>query len=437
MTPFLQSYNNLNPEQRLAVDNIDGPVIVIAGPGTGKTQLLSTRVANILDKTDTDPSGILCLTYTDSASFNMRQRLFSMIGKEAYKVNIFTFHSLGTEIINQNPEYFFYGFGYQPIDEIGQISLIQEIITNLPLDNPLNSYHPDHGFTYTTDIISRIKDLKNEGLTPGDFQTILEQSKPLIESINPRFSQVFDLPRITNLTTENFSIFYDFVKSLQPIESHEFEQFKFFPKFLEDLKELNKHLDQKSFTKMAGKFRDNWGKKDTHNKYQLKNNLNFKKHLALVEAYKFYQEKLHQNKFYDFEDMLLEVIQAFKKHPDLKYEYQEKFLYLLVDEFQDTNGVQMELIKCLTNTEINSGKPNIMVVGDDDQSIFKFQKASIENILNFENSFVEAKIIYLTKNYRSSQDILDFAGTIIENADIRLSKIQNIPKSLTAEPHGD
>lgn len=432
MTPFLQSYNNLNPEQKLAVDTIDGPVVVIAGPGTGKTQLLSTRVANILDKTDTDPSGILCLTYTDSASFNMRQRLFSIIGKDAYKVNIFTFHALGTEIINQNPEYFFYGFGYRPIDEIGKISLVQDIITSLPLDNPLNSYHPDHGFTYLNDIIDRIKDLKNEGLTPADFLEILTQQTELLKQINPLFGELFEI-RSDKIKPENFSQFYNFVKTLIPSESHHFESFKFFPKFLDSLKDLDKVTeDKKLFSKEIRRFRENWGKVDTSKKYQLKNYLNLDKHLALAAAYKEYQDQLHKNKYYDFEDMLLEVIQAFKQNLDLKYQYQEKFLYVLVDEFQDTNGVQMELIQALTNSDINSGKPNIMVVGDDDQSIFKFQKASIANILNFEQNFADPKIIYLTKNYRSGQDILDFADKIIENAEIRLSKIQNIPKKLTA-----
>lgn len=433
MTPFLKSYQNLNLEQKLAVDTIDGPVAVIAGPGTGKTQLLSNRVANILDKTDTDPNQILCLTYTDSASFNMRQRLLSIIGKDAYKVNIFTFHSLGTEIINQNPEYFFYGFGYRPIDAIGQINIIQNIITNLPLDNVLNSYHPDLGFTYSHDIIARIKDLKSDGLIPSDFQTVLEQSHILLQKIQPNFISLFDVKRINKVKLEDFSNFYDFVENLEPVETHEFENFKFLPKFLAELDEVKQQAQEvKLFYKALGKFRDNWSKKDHVKKYFLNGLRDYNKHLTLVQIYTDYQKQLRANRYFDFEDMLLEVNQAFKHNLDLKYQYQEKFLYLLVDEFQDTNAVQMDLIKHLTNFEVNDGKPNIMVVGDDDQSIFKFQKATLENILDFEKTFTEPKIIYLTKNYRSKQTILDFSETVIDQAEIRLSKIQNIPKKLVA-----
>jgi DNA helicase-2/ATP-dependent DNA helicase PcrA len=118
-----------------------------------------------------------------------------------------------------------------------------------------------------------------------------------------------------------------------------------------------------------------------------------------VQIYTDYQKQLRANRYFDFEDMLLEVNQAFKHNLDLKYRYQEKFLYLLVDEFQDTNAVQIRLIKHLTNFEINDGKPNIMVVGDDDLSIFKFQKATLENILDFEKTFAKPKIIAANKSF--------------------------------------
>ena len=131
--------------------------------------------------------------------------------------------------------------------------------------------------------------------------------------------------------------------------------------------------------------------------------------------------------------MILEVIEVLQKFPELRFEYQEKFLYFLVDEFQDTNAAQMKLLSLLINSEINENKPNILVVGDDDQAIYKFQRATLQNILDFKTNFDDVKIITLTKNYRSGQEILDFAHNIVENAQIRLSKIENLPKKLVSQ----
>jgi DNA helicase-2/ATP-dependent DNA helicase PcrA len=127
------------------------------------------------------------------------------------------------------------------------------------------------------------------------------------------------------------------------------------------------------------------------------------------------------------------VIEVLQKFPELRFEYQEKFLYFLVDEFQDTNAAQMKLLSLLINSEINENKPNILVVGDDDQAIYKFQRATLQNILDFKTNFDDVKIITLTKNYRSGQEILDFAHNIVENAQIRLSKIENLPKKLVSQ----
>ncbi|MCA9342686.1 UvrD-helicase domain-containing protein, partial [Candidatus Saccharibacteria bacterium] len=147
MDKFENSYSLLNKQQREAVDQIDGPLLIIAGPGTGKTQLLSTRVANILKKTDVQPSNILCLTFTESGAHNMRDRLKDMIGDEAYDATISTYHSFGSEIIKNYSEYF-QQISIErtddirmerPIDELAQIQIVEKIIENLPFDNPLLS----------------------------------------------------------------------------------------------------------------------------------------------------------------------------------------------------------------------------------------------------------------------------------------------------------
>ena len=134
---FEKRYRNLNEGQKQAVDTIDGPVMVVAGPGTGKTELLSVRVANILSKTDVLPSNILCLTYTESGAHAMRERLAGLIGADAYKVAIHTFHSFGTEIINTNGEYFYQGAHFRPADELSSYEVLQAIFEKLPHDNPL------------------------------------------------------------------------------------------------------------------------------------------------------------------------------------------------------------------------------------------------------------------------------------------------------------
>ena len=134
---FNRAYGELNEAQKLAVDTIDGPVLVVAGPGTGKTQLLTTRVANILDKTDTLPANILCLTFTDSAAITMRQRLTNIIGKAAYDVNISTYHAFGSELIRRYPEYFIASADLKPVDDLTIDACLRDILKRLPYSNPL------------------------------------------------------------------------------------------------------------------------------------------------------------------------------------------------------------------------------------------------------------------------------------------------------------
>ncbi|NTW62442.1 UvrD-helicase domain-containing protein, partial [Candidatus Saccharibacteria bacterium] len=131
---FAKRYANLNTAQKKAVDTIDGPVMIIAGPGTGKTELLGVRVANILKKTDTLPENILCLTFTESGANAMRERLTGIIGKDAYKVAVHTFHSFGSEVMNQNGEFFYSGAHFLPADELSSYEIMQEIFGELKHD---------------------------------------------------------------------------------------------------------------------------------------------------------------------------------------------------------------------------------------------------------------------------------------------------------------
>lgn len=142
---------------------------------------------------------------------------------------------------------------------------------------------------------------------------------------------------------------------------------------------------------------------------------------ALADVYEAYRKTMHDNALYDFDDMILDVIEALKKHKGLLTELQEQFQYILIDEFQDTNNAQMSVVNLIASAEVNEGKPNVMVVGDDDQAVYRFQGAEVSNIINFKKMFKDVEVITMTENYRSTQDILDVASHVIKKGTIRLA----------------
>ncbi|MEM1312636.1 MAG: ATP-dependent helicase [Patescibacteria group bacterium] len=436
---FETAYTKLNPEQKIAVDSIDGAVIVIAGPGSGKTQLLSLRVANILKQTDALANSILCLTFTESAANNMRERLASIIGREAHKVAIHTFHSLGSEIINQNPEYFFFGSGYNPSDELAQFKILRSIFQSLSWANPLNSYNPiTEEYSYLKDVQASIKALKSGGLSPVDFLNLLDLNAGFINFLNPLLQDFFD----ARLTQNHIQKLPELIHNLQTFKSDSDLSTNTFPSLqattLRQLEQVLINTQNTELNRQKTRPISEWKKKfmtyDNSKRLVHKDSKNLPKQYALLEIYQQYQDSLHQQKLYDFEDMLLEVVKVLKKPntQNLKFNLQEKYQYILVDEFQDTNGVQIELLDNLIDAESASGNPNIMVVGDDDQAIFKFQGASVQNIIQFKQKFPQAKQVTLTKNYRSTQNILDIAMGVIELSDERLAKIDGIDKQLVS-----
>jgi DNA helicase-2/ATP-dependent DNA helicase PcrA len=173
---FNTLYLNLNPEQKRAVDTIEGPVLVIAGPGTGKTQILGARIGKILLETDTDPGNVLCLTYTDAGAIAMRRRLVSFIGPDAYKVNIFTFHAFCNDIIQDNL-FLFEKNSLDPISELEQIQLLRELVDGFPQKHPLKRYRSD-AYYEVKNLRDLFSTMKREGYTP----TFLE------EKINEHFA---------------------------------------------------------------------------------------------------------------------------------------------------------------------------------------------------------------------------------------------------------
>ncbi len=425
MKNFKESYNRLNKEQKKAVDTIDGPIMVVAGPGSGKTELISVRAANILKKKDIPSGSLLCLTYTDAAALNMRERLVGMIGEEGYKVPSLTFHSFCKEIINSNPEYFYKGAGFDLADEITKTEILEDILENLDYDDPLEGKHPSIGHIYLKPLKKIIPELKKAGITPNELKESLEVNEKVIEKINPLISSVFS-KRVSNSMRPEIEKLIDELRSMDV--DFPLDQYKPLNEIM--ALSLEKTLEEEKTTKIT-EWKNRWTKRKKGER-ALKDDYYMEKHKSLVRLYRKYEEEMYERGLYDFSDMILNVIKALEENKSLRYDLQEKYLYLMVDEFQDTNGVQMRLLRNLTKDEPH-GSPNICVVGDDDQAIYRFQGAEISNILNFRDRYEDVEIITLRKNYRSGQKIIDSAKKVIVRGEDRLeNKLEEVDKDLVS-----
>jgi len=414
---FEEAYQKLNPEQKKAVDTIDGPVMVIAGPGTGKTQVLSLRVGHILKKTDTQPGSILCLTFTDAAAVNMRERLAALIGSAGYKVAVHTFHGFASEVIASYPEYFYEGANFAPADEIARLDVLEEIFRALPRSNLLSSRHEDE-FTYLNDVKRSIGLLKQAGLSPDTFERIIHQNETALPKIGKILSGVLGdrlnksaLPSVASAletvaqmdVTERTDGFHSYPATVALSLSHA----------LRDAEDLGK-------TAPLSAWKTKWLPKGEGEERELKDMQYLPKMKSLAEIYRAYQKSMRHNKLFDFDDMLLDVLDALESRTAFRSALEERYHYILVDEFQDTNDAQLRLVRLLGRNPVHEGNPNIMIVGDDDQAIYRFQGAEISNIRDFPNSYRTPKLVVLTKNYRSTQHILDVAREVIQKSEERL-----------------
>jgi len=432
---FESRYKDLNKEQRLAVDTIDGPVLVIAGPGSGKTELLSLRVANILKNSDVYPTNILCLTFTDSAAKNMMERLSGLIGINAHKVAIYTFHSFALSIMHRFREDFYNYQQMNSADEIIQIETLSDILETIPLSDAFSTKGPDGTYLYIKSIRDRIDKLKKAGITPEEYAKILkinEISYTTIEKIIiPFFEERMSKSvreKIPDLLTEINSIV------LQPgdIQHTSFLDYK--ELIISSLTSAYEKAVEENCTKPLTVWKEEWLKRDSDSKeLHLKDTHQLKRNQTLAQIYNKYQSALATAGYIDFNDMIIDVINVLKKKKGILAQLQEQYQYILVDEFQDTNDAQMSIIHLLVDNPVNEGRPNIMVVGDDDQSVYKFQGADINNILQFKKRYPDTKLITLVKNYRSTPAIVDFAQLVISQGEDRLStRFKEIEKKLEA-----
>ena len=355
---FKEVYNSLNDAQKQAVDTIEGPVMVVAGPGTGKTQVLTLRIANILRQSDTEPEQILALTFTESGARAMRLRLRQFIGSAAYRVTITTFHGLAEQLISQYPEYYERIISGRAASELERALLIEDILQDPALTVLAPAGDPRY---YVKPIMSELSHLKREHVTPEDFARYVNEQAEALAAL-PRYH------------------------------------------------ESGRH---------QGKERGEYQKAAKA----------LSKNEALLAVYQRYEAGLQDKQWYDFDDMIKHTVAELTTKPDFQQEIQEQYQYVLADEHQDVNGSQNRLLELLTDYH---DQPNLFVVGDEKQAIFRFQGASLDNFLYFEDAHGATTTITLTDNYRSGQTILDAAQAVIAVDDPELMKLRQPLNAVTA-----
>ena len=295
-------YDTLNTEQREAVFHTEGPVLILAGAGSGKTRVLTHRIAYLIEEKGINPWNIMAITFTNKAAGEMRERVDKIVGFGAESIWVSTFHS-------------------------SCVRMLRRFIDRLGYDTNFTIYDADDQKTLMKDICKRL-----------NIDTKVYKEKAILAAISSAKDEL-----------------------ISPEE------------------------------------------------YELQNIADFSKK-KIILAYKEYQKELKKNNALDFDDLLVKTVQLFQTQPEVLDYYQERFRYIMVDEYQDTNTVQFELIRILAKKY-----RNLCVVGDDDQSIYKFRGANIKNILNFEHVFEDAKVIKLEQNYRSTGNILNAANAVIKN----------------------
>ena len=357
---FREGCAALNSAQKEAVDTIDGPVMVVAGPGTGKTQVLALRIANILTKTDTPADGILCLTFTNSGVRAMRERLGRLIGPDANRVKITTFHSFGGELLEE----FYESLGLEApprlLDESDVVMLCDELLQENEWQYLRTRSGGAHHFRDLKSIISL---LKRERITPQDFLGEI----------------MADISRIEN-DPENISSRGSTKGQLKQSACDKIER-------LERTKEVVRFYELYEMTKKG-----------------------------LGAA--------------DYDDILEMMVRLVQSSDDVRATIAERYLYVLIDEHQDSSGVQNQFLESVW---AGVERPNIFAVGDDRQLIYGFGGASLSHFEKFREMFAGTKLIALAENYRSTQAILDSADTLLKSS---LAKGQLVSMSKESHPLG-
>ena len=317
--------NNLNPEQKKAVVHDKGPLLIIAGAGTGKTRVITRRIAYLIASKRAEPQQILALTFTDKAAAEMEERADVLVPYGYADIWVSTFHAFGERVLSEKALEIGMDSKFKVLTKAEQIIFIKERLFEFPMDYYRPLGNPDSFIKALVSVFSRARD---EDVSPGEYLAYAEKLK----------------------------------------------------------KKLKKEPGNRELSELAKK----------------------EKEAAL--CYQKYQELKLKEGMIDFGDQFFLTLKILREHPTILKEYQQRFKYILVDEFQDTNYAQFELVKLLAG-----GHGNLTVSADDDQSIYKFRGAAISNVIGFLDTYQDAKKVVITKNYRSSQPILDCAYRLIEH----------------------
>jgi DNA helicase-2/ATP-dependent DNA helicase PcrA len=432
MPSFKDRYKILNEFQRTAVDQTDGPLLVLAGPGTGKTELLGMRVANILDQTDELAENILCLTFSEAGARTMRERLTDIMGQDAYKVGIFTFHGFGTDVINHYPEYFYGGADVEPADELAQHKLFEDVLSEAPAKNYFSKRF-DGEFTMLGMAHNIVSDIKRAGLMPEELYKICDQNLDFINFAEPLFNELLN----STITKASLEACIKLASKLADYKTPKDSSLGL-PMLSEVcLQQLNEAIAEAQVhprtTPPITAFKNNWRSPKWRDKFVMKSREQTENFRDAGKIYELYQQALNHNRLIDYDDMIVQVVHQLEKNSELRSSLQEQYHYIMVDEYQDTNLAQYRILRALTNHPLNEGRPNIMVVGDDDQGIYAFQGADINNVNDFIDSYQTLGKVVLTTNYRSSQPILDLSRSVITQSTDRLeNKMPELIKELVA-----
>ncbi len=405
VSEYKKAYNKLNREQKQAVDKLDGPLLVLAGPGTGKTQLLTTRIGRILEQTDALPENILCLTFSDAAVKAMKERLSSLIGPMAHEVTVSTYHAFGNELISRYPDLFGLSYDAKPADELLLDKIMRKTQAKIDYSNPLKDDF------YLKDIKSLISGYKRALIKPEDLKKICSFNEDFIikatkivnsilkptDRVNPKLISAF-----TEIASESLSLPNDSIKGITPLKEL----------WLEELNSAIDFANETNKTSLLTKWKNKWLDKDRSNKFVVNSPKTIRKQRALAEIFEIYNQELVNLGLYDYDDMIMLAINGLENNPDIKYTLQERYLYLQLDEFQDTNEAQLRLISLLADSPINEGRPNMLAVGDDDQAIYSFQGAHYSHMERFKSMYKDVEIIALKTNYRSTPGIIGISSGI-------------------------
>jgi DNA helicase-2/ATP-dependent DNA helicase PcrA len=357
-TGFEAAYQNLNTLQKKAVDAIEGPVMVVAGPGTGKTQVLALRIANILNKTDIKGDGVLCLTFTNSAVEAMKKRLKLYMGEAGETVQVYTFHSFGMKVIEEH----FQVLGSEQAPRLMEDTERAMLFDRILAEQDWAYLRPrGNSMKYFYDLKSLISLLKRERISEEDFEARVAEEIEFLQndegSISSRGATKGEIKKEVKDTIES----------------------------LEKTKEIAKFM-------------------------------------------RIYESEKKSKNVLDYDDVLESLVKIVEKSQDARDNIRERYLYVLVDEHQDSSRVQNEF---LTRVWAEVDRPDIFVVGDDRQLIYGFSGASIEHFANFSKTFKGAELIPLTDNYRSTQVILDASHALLQSV---MSKERLVSQSQESHP---